>query len=263
MSQQLAGRIALVTGSTSGIGRGIAGALAADGAHVIVTGRREALGRAAVDEIRAAGGAATYIGADLGGGAAAVEQFTTAVLDAAEAASTDGARRVDILVNNAAYLVGGAPTVGTDPAVIDAALAVNVAVPFLVTAALVPAMIDHGSGVVINVGSINGVTGMKGAALYGATKSAIHSLTKSWAAEFGPLGVRVNTIAPGLTEVEWSVPIRGFLDQLVAGVPSGRLSKVAEIGAVAVFLAGDAATNIHGATIPVDGGMASIFGAVR
>jgi NAD(P)-dependent dehydrogenase (short-subunit alcohol dehydrogenase family) len=263
MSTKLTGRIALVTGSTSGIGAGIAAALAAEGAHVIVTGRRAELGAAVVSGIEAAGGTATFVAADLAGGAAAVTIFTDAVLDAAAAATADGSRRVDILVNNAAYLVGGSTTVGTAPAVIEAALTMNIAVPFLVTAALVPAMIEHGSGVVINIGSINGVTGMNGAALYGATKSAIHSLTKSWAAEFGPQGVRVNTIAPGPTEVEWSLPIREHLVGMVVGLPSGRLSRVDEIAAVAVFLAGDSATNIHGATIPVDGGMSNVVAGPR
>jgi NAD(P)-dependent dehydrogenase (short-subunit alcohol dehydrogenase family) len=137
-------------------------------------------------------------------------------------------------------------------------MVLNIKVPFLITAALVPAMIDNGSGAVINIGSINGVAGMNGAALYGATKAALHSLTKSWSAEFGSQGVRVNTIAPGPTEVEWSLPIRDYLQQMVAGVPSGRLSRTEEIAAVAVFLASDAATNIHGATIPVDGGMSAV-----
>jgi NAD(P)-dependent dehydrogenase (short-subunit alcohol dehydrogenase family) len=252
MVHRLFGRTALVTGSTSGIGRAIAEAFAAEGAHVIVSGRRAELGGEVVAGIRSRGGSAAFVAVDLGQGAAAIADF----VDAATAAA-NGA--IDILVNNAAYLAGSAPTVGTAEEVIDAALEISVKAPFLVTAGVVEGMLARGDGVIVNIGSINGTTGMAGAALYGATKAALHSLTKSWAAEFGQRGVRVNTIAPGPTAVEWSVPIRGYLDTMTAGVPSGRVSEAEEVAAAAVFLASSEASNIHGITLPVDGGMAAAF----
>ncbi len=251
MSARLTGRTALVTGSTSGIGRAIAEAFAVEGAHVLVTGRRKDLGDGVVAGIAERGGSAELITADLSEGADAVVSFAQTALDAA-----DG--RIDILVNNAAYLVGGMPTVGTDPAVIDAALDMNVKVPFLITATLVPSMIEAGSGSIINIGSINGTAGMAGAALYSATKGATHMLTRAWAAEFGRAGVRVNTIAPGPTEVEWNEPIRDHLSGMVSGTPSGRMTQAGEVAAIAVLLASDEARNIHGATIPIDGGMANV-----
>jgi NAD(P)-dependent dehydrogenase (short-subunit alcohol dehydrogenase family) len=249
MDRDLHPRTALVTGSTSGIGRAIAEAFAAEGAHVVVSGRRAELGEAVVTGIRERGGSAEFVRADLSAGAETVSEFVNA-------ATTAAGGRVDILVNNAAQLVPATATVDTTEAMIDKALAVNVKAPLLVTAALVPAMLEQGSGVVINIGSINGTTGMAGAALYGATKAAMHSLTKSWASEFARRGVRVNTVAPGPTETEWNEDHRDIIDKLVAEVPSGRMSRAGEVAAVAVFLASDEASHVHGTTVAVDGGMA-------
>jgi NAD(P)-dependent dehydrogenase (short-subunit alcohol dehydrogenase family) len=251
-SQRLVGRRALVTGSTSGIGKAITIAFAAEGADVVVTGRREALGAAVVAEIRHNGSSAHFIAADLAAGPSAVNKL---VADAAVALGGP----IDTLVNNAAFLLPSTTTLEVTAAMLDSALTLNIKVPFLVTAAVLPAMQALGGGVIINVGSINGVTGMAGAALYGATKSALHSLTKSWAAEFAPVGIRVNTVAPGPTAVEWSEPFHDVLETMVSRVPSQRLSQPEEIAAAAVFLASAEASHIHGATIPVDGGMSAIW----
>jgi NAD(P)-dependent dehydrogenase (short-subunit alcohol dehydrogenase family) len=244
VTSRLAGRSALVTGSTSGIGRAIAVRFAAEGARVIVTGRNVEAGEKVVAEI----GDATFVAGDLSTGAG--------VRALAEAALAAAGGRIDILVNNAAALVGRTSTLDTTEEIIDRVLGTNVKAPILLTAALVPAMIACGSGAIVNVGSINGLVGMDGAALYGASKSALHSLTKSWAAEFGRHGVRVNTVAPGPTATEWNERHRAYIEKLVADVPSGRLSTLDEVASVAVFLASDEAAHVHGATIPVDGGMA-------
>jgi NAD(P)-dependent dehydrogenase (short-subunit alcohol dehydrogenase family) len=250
MSLRLATKTALVTGSTSGIGEAIAVAMAAEGALVVVTGRDAARGAAVVAAITAAGGRAAFVAADLAAGPAAIRALAS---EATEAAGG----RLDVLVNNAAFLVGGRATVDTDADLIDAALSVSIKAPFLLTAAIVPAMVERGAGVIVNIGSINGVVGMNGAALYGATKAALHSLTKSWAAEFGPYGVRVNTVAPGPTLTAHNESIRDYLDDMLSTVPSRRPSTTAEVAAAAVFLASDDASNIHGATLAVDGGFTS------
>jgi NAD(P)-dependent dehydrogenase (short-subunit alcohol dehydrogenase family) len=250
--QRLLGRRALVTGSTSGIGKAIAIAFAAQGADVVITGRRAELGEAVVAAIRDAGGSAHFVASDLAGGSPSVKQLV------AEATAALGGP-IDLLVNNAAFLLPSTLTLEVTDAQLDSALNLNIKVPFLVTAAVIPAMREAGGGSVINVGSINGVTGMAGAALYGATKSAVHSLTKSWAAEFAGSGIRVNTVAPGPTAVEWSEPFHDVLEKMVSQVPSQRLSEPAEIAAAAVFLASDEASHIHGATIPVDGGMSAVW----
>ncbi len=248
MGNTLSGQIALVTGSTSGIGEAIAKAYAAEGATVIVTGRHAERGSEVVAAITNAGGTAAFLRADLASDSPAEL--------AEQAVALYG--RVDILVNNAAYLVGGRATIDTDAALIDEAFSVSVKAPFLLTAALVPAMIERGEGIVVNVGSVNGIVGMKGAALYGATKSALHSLTKSWAAEFAPLGVRVNTVAPGPTKTLLNESIADYLAPLVATFPSQRMSTVEEVAAAAVFLASPGAANIHGATLSVDGGFTAL-----
>jgi NAD(P)-dependent dehydrogenase (short-subunit alcohol dehydrogenase family) len=250
---RLSGRIALVTGSTGGIGATIAERLAADGAHVLVSGRRRDLGEKVVAGIAERGGRADFLQADL-----ATSDGVTALAEAALARAGERGR-IDILVNNAAALVGGRATVETPESLIDTVLDTNIKAPFLLTAALVPAMIEAGSGSVINVGSVNGLTGMSGAALYGASKAALHAMTQAWAAEWARQGVRVNTVAPGPTATEFIASIAEHLDGLVGRVPTGRMSEPAEVAAVVSFLASDEAAHIHGATIPVDGGLTATF----
>lgn len=243
---RLDGRTAVVTGGTGGIGRAIATTLAAAGASVIVTGRDAARGGEVVDRIRADGGKAEFVRADLGGGAAAVRELADEVGD------------VDILVNNAAALSAGQSLLEVTEERIDQVLSMNVKVPFLLTAALVPAMIRNGRGAVVNIGSVAGTKAMGTFALYGASKAAMHLLTRSWADELAAKGVRVNTVAPGPTVTELNEDLRDVLAQVTAGYPSGRPSTAAEIAAAVVFLAGDDALNIHGATLAVDGGGSAI-----
>jgi NAD(P)-dependent dehydrogenase (short-subunit alcohol dehydrogenase family) len=243
----LDGRLALVTGATSGIGKAVALALAAEGAHVVVHGRDTTRLRAVADRIRAAGGAADAVAADLAGGPEAARQL------AAEA-STAGNGRIDILVNNAAVLIPGQSMLDVTDAEITAALTVNVGAVVALTASVVPAMRAAGAGVIVNVGSINGFVGMAQAALYGATKAALHSLTKSWAAELASHGIRVNAVAPGPTVTEENSPYAERLHALTAGYPDQRPATAAEVADAVLFLAGSRAAHIHGAILPVDGG---------
>jgi NAD(P)-dependent dehydrogenase (short-subunit alcohol dehydrogenase family) len=251
MTATLRDRTALVTGSTDGIGAAIARALAAEGAHVLVSGRDETRGQKVVAGIAETGGRATFLAVDLGRGTAAARELA----DAAHALSGGP---LDILVNNAAMLIAPSPTAQVDEELIDRALAVNVKAAFLLTGLLAPPMAGRGRGAVINIGSINGIVGMAGSALYGVTKTAIHSLTRSWAAEYGPHGVRVNTVAPGPTRTDRTATFEEHLGPLVARMPARRLGTTDEVARVVVFLAGDDASNIHGATISTDGGLTAV-----
>jgi NAD(P)-dependent dehydrogenase (short-subunit alcohol dehydrogenase family) len=250
MAARLLGRSALVTGSTDGIGAGIARALADEGAYVIVSGRNAVRGEKVVAEIAERGGSAVFVRADLAGGGAAARELA----DAAQAAA-DGP--LDILVNNAAMLIAPGPTAEIDEDVIDGALAVNVKSVILLTGLIAPGMASRGEGAIVNVGSINGLVGMAGSALYSATKAAIHSLTKSWAAEYGPSGVRVNTVAPGPTLTERTAAFADRIAPIIARTPSRRMGTTEEVAKAVVFLASDEASNIHGATLSVDGGLSA------
>lgn len=253
MNARLQNRTALVTGSTDGIGSAVAAALAAEGAHVVVSGRDVARGEKVVAAIAGSSGRATFVPADLAT-ASGVRQLA------------DGARAAlggvpDILVNNAAMLIVPGPTGEIEEELVDAALAVNVKATILLTGLVAPAMAGRGSGAVVNMGSISGELGTGGSALYSATKAAIHSLTKSWADEYGPSGVRVNTVAPGPTltdRIAGSALVQRHIEPLLERSPSRRASSPEEVARAVVFLVSDDAANIHGATLAVDGGRLAV-----
>ena len=243
MTETLLGRKALVTGSTDGIGAAIAGALAEAGAQVIITGRDAVKGEKMVAEL---GGRATFVRADLAEGGPVVRALAAA------------AGPVDILVNNAAMLLDPTPTGEVPEDVIDRALAINIKAAFLLTGLVAPAMAERGSGVIVNLGSINGFAGSARSALYSMTKAAMHSLTKSWASEYAESGVRINAVAPGPTMTGKVTAMADRLAPMIARFPSRRPSTPDEVARAVLFLAGDGAANIHGAVLPVDGGASAI-----
>jgi NAD(P)-dependent dehydrogenase (short-subunit alcohol dehydrogenase family) len=244
-STDLTGTSALVTGATSGIGRATAVLLAGQGAHVLVSGRDAARGDATVAAIRAAGGKADFIAAELGDG--------DSMRALARQATELGGGHVDILVNNGGIFPFG-PTAGTADADIDAVYAVNVKAPFILVGELAPAMAARGKGAVVNVLTMVAQFGMPGMALYGSSKAALTLLTKAWAAEFGPSGVRVNAVSPGPTRTEGTAPMGSAIDELASAAPAGRPAAPEEIASAIVYLAGDAASFVHGAVLDVDGG---------
>jgi NAD(P)-dependent dehydrogenase (short-subunit alcohol dehydrogenase family) len=248
MTSELSGTTALVTGATSGIGRATAIALARLGAHVAVSGRDAGRGNQVVREIEAAGGRAEFIRADLRDEAAA---------RALAQQATERLGQVDVLVNNAGIFPFG-PTNETTGADFDAVFAVNVKAPYFLVAGLAPGMAKRGHGAIVNVSTMVAEFGAAGMGLYGASKAALVLLTKSWAAEYGPQGVRVNAVSPGPTRTEGTAPMGDSLDQLAAAGPAGRPGSPEEIAEAIVFLAAGRSSFIHGAVVPVDGGRIAV-----
>jgi NAD(P)-dependent dehydrogenase (short-subunit alcohol dehydrogenase family) len=248
------GRVALVTGSTSGIGREVARGLAEAGARIVVTGRDEGRGSEMVGEITGAGGEAIFVAHDL------EDADLTWLVERAEEAFGRG---VDILVNNSGTLMA-APTGEVDAKTIDWAFRLNVRSAFLLTGALAPGMAERGWGRVINVSSVSGQRGQfrrPGLALYGATKAALEQLTRAWAAEYGPRGVAVNCVAPGPTRSPFTDKNLGLADadtreRMASTIPAGRVGMPEDVAAAVLFLAGEEAGYVQGVVLNVDGGLA-------
>ncbi|WP_370972031.1 SDR family NAD(P)-dependent oxidoreductase [Amycolatopsis sp. cg9] len=248
MSADLSGSTALVTGGTSGIGRATAITLAGLGAHVVLSGRDAARGAEVVAAIREAGGKADFVAADLTGAASARAL--------AERAREVGGH-VDVLVNNAGIFPTG-PTASLTEADFDRVYTTNVKVPFFLVAELAPEMAARGRGAIVNVSTMVAARGMAGMALYGSSKASVELLTKAWAAEFGPSGVRVNAVSPGPTRTEGTAAFGDGLDELAAAGPAGRVAAPAEIAAAIAYLVTDDSSFVQGAVLPVDGGRLAV-----
>jgi NAD(P)-dependent dehydrogenase (short-subunit alcohol dehydrogenase family) len=229
---------ALVTGATSGIGRATALKLARDGWEVVVHGRNPERGSEVVEEIEANGGRARFVAADL-------------TDPAAVRALVDEVGDIDVLVNNAGASWFG-PSADLDEATFDDLFAGNVRSAYYLVAGMAPAMAHRSSGSIINLASMAGLIGLDGGAAYGATKASLSSMTRSWAAEFSPRGVRVNAVAAGPV---FSTPDKApLIEQLGKTTLLGRGAQVEEIAEVIAFLASDKASYVTGATVAVDGG---------
>ena len=239
---ELSNKRALVTGGTGGIGGETARLLAGQGAEVVVSGRAAVRGAAPVRSITDAGGRARFVAADL-----------TDLASLRRLAETAG--DVDILVNNAA-IFPGSPTVDQDVDSFDTAVAANIRAPYFLTAALAPAMVAKGAGSIVNVSTMAARIGLPGLSVYSATKAALESLTRTWAAEFSPAGVRVNAVAPGPTRTDMVLDSVGEegAEQFAKTTILGRLATPREIAEVILFLATDRSAYLTGATIAADAG---------
>jgi NAD(P)-dependent dehydrogenase (short-subunit alcohol dehydrogenase family) len=243
---ELEDKRALVTGGTSGIGREVAKQLAALGAEVLISGRDATRGAEVVAEIEAAGGSARFIAADL------------ADFDAIGRLAEE-VGEVDILVNNAG-IFDFAPTPEETRKSYEAMFDVNVRAPYFLTAALAPRMAGRGGGSIVNVSTMVAELGMPGSSTYAATKAALASLTRTWAAEFAGFGVRVNVVTVGPTKTGGSDGMSEEEVGFVVGLTKlGRSAEPAEIAETIVFLASPRSSYTTGANLAADGGATAVM----
>ncbi|MBM4266170.1 MAG: SDR family oxidoreductase [Deltaproteobacteria bacterium] len=245
----LAGKVAVVTGGAAGIGAGVARLLAAHGADVAVVDVEADGAARTVRDVEAAGGRARAWTCDVRDGAA-VAALATDVLAAHE--------RVDVLVNNVGHYLESVPFSRSDPEHWDALYRVNLHHVFLVTRAFVPSMIQRKSGSIINVSSVEGLRGYPPDPVYGAFKAAVVHFTSCLAVELGRRGVRVNGIAPDLTQtpqVDYSKSVAPEEEKMwESWAPVGRVGVPEDQAEVVLFLASDRSRFVTGHTIPTDGG---------
>lgn len=240
--KDIEGQAALVTGATSGIGRAVAFQLAAQGATVLVHGRDVGRGIQVVEELELSGAKARFVAADL-----------TTSMGVAQLVAEAG--EVQILVNNAGFSWFGA-SADLGPETLDTLFASNVQAAYLLTAALAPKMAAAGQGSIVNLSSMAGIIGLAGGSAYGATKAALSSFTRAWAAEYSPSGVRVNAVAPGPVFTDGADATN--IEALGTTTLLGRAAQPEEIADVIGFLVSPRAGYITGAIIPVDGGRTAI-----
>lgn len=248
----LAGRTALVTGASRGIGRQIARTYAEHGADVAVVARSAEPLHSLADEISAFGRACVVIVADV------LEQdVAQRIVDEARA----GLDSIDILVNNAGGNSFMSPVVGMRPSGWRKTMALNLDSIFVLTQAVLPAMVDAHRGSIINVASVAGLRGSPLMAHYGAAKAGLISLTQSLAIETAQSGVRVNALVPGWIDTELTDFLRANADAesgVLARVPMGRWGTADEIAEGALFLASDASSFMTGQTLILDGGLSAM-----
>lgn len=244
----LDGKIAFVSGASRGIGEAIAKLLAQQGAHVIVSSRKIDGCQAVADAINAAGGKATAIACHIG----ELEQ-----IQAVFAQIREQFGRLDILVNNAATNPQFCHILDTDVSAFQKTVDVNIRGYFFMSVEAGKLMREHGGGSIINVASINGVTPGNFQGIYSVTKAAVINMTKAFAKECAPQGIRCNALLPGLTDTKFAsalVKNDSIREEALRHIPLHRVADPSEMAGAVLYLASDASSYTTGLSLNVDGG---------
>jgi NAD(P)-dependent dehydrogenase (short-subunit alcohol dehydrogenase family) len=243
----LEGKVALLIGASKGMGEGMALAFARAGARVVGCSRKEADIRKTMERIRAAGGEALAVS----GNASSAEDRRKMIQ-----AAMEWGGRIDILVNNAGANPYYGPSAGLPESAWDKTFEVNVKAAFFMSQLVFQTwMMDHG-GVILNMASVAGFKTSAGVLAYNVSKAALVHLTKCLAGEWGPLGIRVNALAPGFIRTEFSRAVWDSpkWEKMVKNYPLARIGEVEDVTQAALFLASDASSYITGQAMVIDGG---------
>jgi NAD(P)-dependent dehydrogenase (short-subunit alcohol dehydrogenase family) len=248
METNLKGRVALITGGATGIGKATALALAREGARLIISGRREELGEAAAAEVRAAGGEARFVKADVGRRSDVQSLIEQTI-------ATYG--RLDVAVNNAG-IEGPAfvPIADYPEEAWDEVLNINLKGLWLCMKYEIPHLLKQPGGTIVNVSSVGGVNGSAMGAAYHASKHGVIGVTRAAAVEYGPKGLRVNAVAPGSFHTDMSHRLfpEASHGAVAAANPMGRWGELDEVSSAVVWLCSSGAGFVNGHTLAIDGG---------
>ena len=247
MAGALAGRVVLVTGSSRGIGAEIVVKAAAEGASIALHYHQSApAAQATLGRVRALGGEAESFGADIGDGPQA---------EALVAQVIERFGRVDALVNNAGRTLVG-PFLETEPAVWDEVLRTDLSAAYHTCRAVLPSMVERGDGTIVNIASRLGQIGVPNTAAYSAAKAGLIGLTRALASEFGPLGIRVNAVAPGVTVTDMTTDLVDSEEgrRRLRDMPLGRFGRADEVADAVIFLLSDASSLFLGQTLNPNAG---------
>ena len=248
MTHPFAGKVALITGGTAGIGRATAVAFAERGANVVVAGRREAEGAETVALVQKAGGNGLFVRTDI-----TIESEIAGLV----ACTQEHFGRLDFAFNNAGVGGEGRGGISATEEIYDRIMNINTRGAFFSMKHQIPAMLRSGGGAIVNNASILGLRPNAGSAIYRASKAAVIALTKSVALEFAPKGIRVNAVCAAIIETDMTEKLRGNEEtrrELLERHPVGRFGRSEEVAAAVLYLCSPEAAFITGAALPIDGG---------